>query len=117
MADSVDSIFQRILRLVAEAGLPGVEEGTSYGNPALKVGGKSFATVKNHETLVISIGLDEKEALLSLAPHIYFQTPHYVGWPYLPVRIDVIDDEELKDRLVGAWLLRAPKKLAATFNR
>jgi hypothetical protein len=65
MADSVDSIFQRILRLVAEAGLPGVEEGTSYGNPALKVGGKSFATVKNHETIVISIGLDEKEALLS----------------------------------------------------
>jgi hypothetical protein len=29
---------------------------------------------------VISIALDEKEALLEMAPEIYFQTPHYVAW-------------------------------------
>ncbi len=117
MADHIDAIFKRLLRLVAEAKLPGVEEGTSYGNHALKVGGKSFVAVKDNETIVISISLDEKEALLSLAPEIYFQTPHYVGWQYLPVRIDVIGDAELTDRLIGAWRLRAPKKLSANYQR
>jgi hypothetical protein len=45
MAGDVDAIFERLKRLTAEAGLPDVEESTSYGNPALKVGGKSFVAV------------------------------------------------------------------------
>jgi hypothetical protein len=117
MAENLDTIFARLLRLAVEAGLPGVEESTSYGNKALKVDGKSFVAVKGNETIVISIALDEKEALLEMAPEIYFQTPHYVGWQYLPVRIDVIGDTELTDRLIGAWFLRAPKKLALTYQR
>lgn len=111
MADDVDAIFQRLKRLTAEAGLPDVEESTSYGNPALKVGGKSFVAVKNAETIVISISLDDKEHLLEMAPDVYFQTDHYVGWPHLPVRAAVIGDEELRLRLIGAWLFRAPKNL------
>ncbi|MBB5564268.1 hypothetical protein GGI59_005976 [Rhizobium lentis] len=47
MAGEVDLIFERLKRLVAEAGLPDVEESTYYGNPALKVAGKSFVAVKN----------------------------------------------------------------------
>jgi len=86
MADDVDAIFERLKRLAAEAGLPDVEESTSYGNPALKVGGKSFVAVKNAETIVISISLDDKDHLLEMAPDVYFQTDHYVGWPHLPVR-------------------------------
>ncbi|MBB3915072.1 MmcQ/YjbR family DNA-binding protein [Rhizobium fabae] len=116
MADDVDAIFERLKRLAAEAGLPGVEESTSYGNPALKVGGKSFVAVKNAETIVISIALDDKEHLLEMAPDIYFQTAHYVGWPYLPVRVALIGDEELRLRLTGAWRFRAPKKLAGTYQ-
>jgi hypothetical protein len=51
-----------------------------------------------------------------MGPAIYHQTDHYVGWPSLPVRIAAIGDDELKERLIGAWLFRAPKKLAATFR-
>lgn len=116
MTGDVDAIFERLKRLATEAGLPGVEESTSYGNPALKVGGKSFVAVKNTETIVISIGLDDKDHLLEMAPEIYFQTDHYVGWPYLPLRAAMIGDEELRFRLIGAWLFRAPKKLAARFG-
>jgi hypothetical protein len=54
--------------------------------------------------------------LLEVGPEIYFQTPHYVGWQYLPVRIDAIGDAELTDRLIGACFLRAPKRLAATYR-
>lgn len=115
MADSVDMIFARLKRLVAEAELPDVEESTSYGNPALKVGGKSFVAVKNNETIVISISIDDKERLIEMAPDIYYQTDHYVGWPYLPLRAGAIGDAELKQRLIGAWRFRAPKKIAARF--
>ena len=116
MQDSVDAIVSRLLRLAAEAGLPGIEESTSYGNPALKVGGKSFVAVKNGDTIVLSVPIDDKERLIEMAPEIYYQTPHYIGWPHLPVRIAAIGDPELKERLVNAWLFRAPKKLAPAFR-
>jgi hypothetical protein len=117
MAESIDAAYDRLRRLAAEANLPGVEEGTSYGSPALKVGGKTFVAVKNNETIVLSISIDDKERLIEMAPAIYYQTDHYVGWPHMPLRVDVITDAELKERLVGAWLFRAPKKLAAGFQR
>jgi hypothetical protein len=113
---SVDTIFARLKRLSAEANLPDVEESTSYGNPALKVGGKSFATVKNNETIVLCISIDDKERLIEMAPEIYYQTPHYIGWPYMPLHAAMISDAELKERLIGAWRFRAPKRLAANFH-
>ena len=44
--DAVDLAFKRLQRLCADAGLPGVEIGTSYRAPALRVGGKPFVTVR-----------------------------------------------------------------------
>ncbi|QRM42771.1 MmcQ/YjbR family DNA-binding protein [Rhizobium sp. BG4] len=116
MPETMDSIFTRLIRLAEEAGLPGVEQSTTYGNPALKVGGKAFVSVKNDETLVLSIAIPDKEQLIEMAPGIYFQTDHYKGWPSLPVRAAAIGDDELRGRLVNAWLFRAPKKLAATYR-
>lgn len=112
----IDCIFARLKKVASEAGLPDVEEASHYGQPALKVGGKAFVSVKNNETIVLSIPLDEKERLMEMAPDIYFQTDHYRGWPSLPVRIAAIGDDELKLRLAAAWRFRAPKKLAATFT-
>ncbi|MBW9053753.1 MmcQ/YjbR family DNA-binding protein [Rhizobium mesosinicum] len=122
MTEGVEGVLARLKRLAKEAGLPGIEESTSYGNPALKVGGKSFVAVKNDETVVFSIPIDHKEHLLAMAPDIYFQTNHYAGWPHLPLRITAIGDDELKQRLIDAWTYRAPKKLmsayrAQTFSR
>jgi hypothetical protein len=112
----VNSIFERLIRLAVRAELPEVEQSSHYGTPALKVGGKAFVSIKNDETIVLSLPIDEKERLIEMAPEIYFQTNHYRGWPSLPVRIDEIGDEELKVRLVAAWRFRAPKKLAATYQ-
>lgn len=111
-----EEIYRRLQRLAAEAELPEVELGTSYNTPALKVGGKSFVSVKNAETIVLSIPIEEKERLIERAPDIYYQTDHYVGWPSLPVRASLIEDDELKSRLVDAWRFRAPKKLRASFD-
>ncbi len=112
----MDAIVERLQRLIAKAGLPGVEPGAHYGLPAFKVGGKAFVTVKNNETIVLSLPIDRKEQLMEMAPDIYFQTDHYVGWPSLPLRIAAIGDQELALRLIEAWRYRAPKKLLATFG-
>ena len=112
----MDTITRRLQKLVAQAKLPGVELGAHYGLPAVKVGGKSFVSVKNNDTIVLSIAIDRKEQLMEMAPEIYFQTDHYIGWPSLPLRITAIGDEELQLRLIEAWQYRAPKKLLATFG-
>ncbi|MFS8111632.1 MmcQ/YjbR family DNA-binding protein [Rhizobium jaguaris] len=112
----MDAIAERLQRLVAQAQLPEVEPGAHYGAPAFKVGGKSFVTVKNNETIVLALPIDRKEQLMEMAPEIYFQSDHYVGWPSLPTRIAAIGDDELQMRLIEAWRFRAPKKLRAAFD-
>jgi hypothetical protein len=110
MTDDFAFAFDRMKK--AAARLPEVEESTSYGTPTLKVRGKSFCRVKDPDTVVVMVALEEKEMLLQAAPDIYFETDHYKGWPAMLVRIRVISDEELAHRLRAAWLQKAPKTLA-----
>ena len=105
----MEHLLARIERLAA--GLPGVETGTSYGNPALKVATRTFVVVKADDLLVLMVPLDEKERLMEMAPEIYFETDHYKGWPALLVNAGQIDDAELGLRLREAWQAKAPAKL------
>ncbi|NVP57540.1 MmcQ/YjbR family DNA-binding protein [Mycoplana rhizolycopersici] len=97
--------FARLERLAA--GLPGVEAGTCYGQAALKVGGRMIAVAKSADLVALSMPLDQKEHLIELAPEIYFETPHFHGWPAVLVRAAVIGDDELRLRLQEAWKRRA----------
>ncbi|HEY7453928.1 MAG TPA: MmcQ/YjbR family DNA-binding protein [Thermoleophilaceae bacterium] len=56
-----------------------------------------------------------KEALLADDPDLFFTTPHFDGYPAILVRLDRIGLEELREVVVEAWLVRAPKKLVATY--
>lgn len=109
MPDEKDPLLARLQRLCGD--LPGVETGTSYGTPALKVRGKLFVRVKDAATLVLTAPVDEKERLIEMAPDIYYETDHYRGWPALLVRAAAIDDAELRQRLAEAWHFKAPAKL------
>jgi hypothetical protein len=112
--DSREASVQRLMRLVDGLDLPEVELSTSYGDPSLKLRGKAICTVKADDLLYLPCPIEAKEMLMEAAPHIYFQTEHYQGWPGLLVRLDVIGDEELGIRLEDAWRYRAPKRLAST---
>lgn len=105
------SAIDRLKRLAAD--LPGIEEGSSYGAPALKVGKHLLVRVKDEETLVLPCPIEEKEALIAMAGEIYFETAHYVGWPYVLARSAAIGDAELKLRIEAAWRRRAGRKLVA----
>lgn len=107
-----DDFAYALVRLrKAAAGLPGVEEGTSYGTPALKVRGKLICRIKDAGTVVLMCPLEEKELLMAAAPDLYYETDHYRGWPSLLLRLAAVSDEELSHRLALAWRRQAPKKL------
>lgn len=110
----IDKSFARLLRLAKKLKLEGVEAGTTYDNaPALRVNDRPFASIKEAGVMVLHCPHDAKEMLLDMAPEIYFQTPHFEGWPGLMVRLAAISDEELSLRLENAWRFKAPKTLAA----
>jgi hypothetical protein len=54
---------------------------------------------------------------MEMAPSIYFETDHYKGWPAVLIRLRAIEDDELRHRLTRAWLLVAPKRIAAQLNQ
>ena len=109
----LDLVFSRIETLVAARGLPGVGRSTSNGTPSLKVRDKSFARLKDADTLVLLCPPEQKTLLMEISPEIYFETDHYVGHPAVLIQLAVISDEELSLRLEDAWRFKAPQKLAA----
>jgi len=60
------------------ATLQNVTVSTSYGTPALKVGGKLMARLwEDGETLVLKgIGFDQRELLMEVEPDVFFVTDH-----------------------------------------
>jgi len=94
--------------------LPGVEEGTSYGTPALKVRGKLLARLREEGVLVVRVGADAQEALLAMEPEVYFITPHYTGGWAVLVRLDIIEDAAMRALMVETWQANAPKRLVAS---
>ena len=114
-AKTLEAAFARVR--AAAAHLPEVEESTLYGTPALKVRGKSFARMKDADTLVVHSTIDEKEMLMQVDPKVYFETDHYKGWHAVLVRLNRISTPKLRHRLEQAWRQKAPKRLVAEFDR
>lgn len=98
---------------------PGVEAGTWFGTPALKVAGKGgmCRLRTDPDALVLRvIDMSEREALLQGQPDAFFTTPHYDGYPYVLVRLEAVDPTELAELLEEAWRLRAPKRVIAAYE-
>ncbi len=85
--------------------LPKVALSTSYGTPALKVAGKLIARLRTEAEggLLLVCRLDEKQALLSGGSPAFYTTPHYDGYSYIIVDLDLVDRDELREMIVAAW--------------
>src|SRR5208283_3787680 len=84
--------------------LPGVEESTAYGLPALKVRGKLLACVPKNRSaeagsLMVRVGFDDRAELLAAAPEVYYVTDHYLDYSAVLVRLSRVTPEVLRDLL------------------
>jgi hypothetical protein len=88
--------------------LPDVEEGTTYGSPALKVRGKLLTCIPINrsvepDSLAVSIDFEKRSVLTAAAPDIYYLTDHYRDYPIVLVRLSRISLDELRNLLELAW--------------
>ena len=99
--------------------LPDVEvEESRDGRPRFQVRGKGFAWKARERDgggLAVRVDPDEKQLILDSKPKVYFDPPHYRGFPAVNIRVERIGRRELGERIEDAWLIQAPKRLAAAF--
>jgi hypothetical protein len=83
-----------------------VEEGTSYGTPAFKTGGKLVARLKEDgDSLVVGTTFEERQEMLAADPETYYITDHYLKYPWVLVRLSRVSREALSDLLSRALRL------------
>jgi hypothetical protein len=98
--------------------LPGVEQGTSYGTPALHVRGKFLARLKEDgESVALKIDFSERDVLLELDPRAFYLTDHYRPYPAMLVRLKEVRRDMLERLLEQAWRGQAPKSLLVGATR
>ena len=76
---------------------PGVEDGTSYGTPALRVKKKFLARLREDgESVVFKVGFDEREMLMNAKPAVFYITDHYRDYP--SVLLQTLASDETRRR-------------------
>jgi hypothetical protein len=88
--------------------LPGVEESTAYGQPALKVHGKLLACIPANPSaepgsLAVRVDFDDRAELLAADPDVYYVTDHYIGYNAVLVRLSRVNPGVLRDLLGMAY--------------
>lgn len=97
--------------------LPGVSEGTSYGEPAFLLDGKFFSRFNEKEQgLVAHTEEALRDALLAGKPDVYFTTDHYRNYPALLVRLARVEPGELAALYEAAFRARAKRKRVAELD-
>ena len=90
---------------------PYVEEGTSYGTPALKVKGKLFVRQREApDSLVVMMPFDQREELMAADPETYYITDHYRDYECMLVRLSKVHPDALPELLQTAYRFASPKK-------
>ena len=107
--------FSTVRKIALE--LPGVEDGTAYGSPALKVRGQLLACIPIHRSaephsLAVRVDMTDRAHLLAEAPDTYYVTDHYVPHPAVLVRLSRINVYSLRDLLAMAHKFVTTKKTA-----
>jgi hypothetical protein len=80
--------------------LPDVEEGSSYGTPALRVKGKLFVRLREDpDSLVIRMPFDRRKELMRTDPETYYITDHYRDYDWMLVRLSKVQPDSLNELL------------------
>jgi hypothetical protein len=95
--------------------LPGVEESTMYGAPALKLKGRMLACGASNKsaepgTLVLRTTFEQRDMMIAEEPSTYYLKPHYETFPVVLVRLSRVSRDAMQDLLAGAHALVSAEK-------
>ena len=98
--------------------MPGVDESTAYGSPALKIRGKLMTCLPTHKSaepgsLAVSLSFEQRDGLLAEAPDTYYVKEHYLNYPIVLVRLARISQDVLADLLGMAWRFASDRRPSA----
>ena len=91
---------------------PEVEDGTSYGTPALKVRKKLLARLKEDGDSLVMPGVppDERDMLVESQPKVFYFTDHYKDYPMVLIRLSKAKRATVEPLLHRQWRALASKK-------
>ncbi|MBS0527928.1 MAG: MmcQ/YjbR family DNA-binding protein [Proteobacteria bacterium] len=97
---------------------PEVEDGTSYGTPALKVRKKMLVRLKEDgDTLVMpGVPQDERAMLIESQPKVFYFTDHYRDYPMVLIRLSKAKRATVEPLLLRQWRALASKKALTAFE-
>jgi hypothetical protein len=101
--------FEDVRRIALALG--NVEEGTSYGAPAFKVGGALFVRMhQDGESLVVRTDFEQREELMASDPETYYITDHYLNYEWILIGLSRVQPDALRDLIRMAWRLASTSK-------
>ncbi|CCE02729.1 hypothetical protein [Bradyrhizobium sp. STM 3809] len=98
---------------------PEVEDGTSYGTPALKVRKKMLARLKEDGDSLVLPGVpsDERAMLVESRPKLFYFTDHYRDYPIVLLRLSQARRADVEPLLRRQWQALASRKARTAFDR
>ena len=98
--------------------LPETEEGTSWGKPSFKTGGKMLTRYRGEDdSAVLFVGpIERRDMLLEADPEAFHITDHYKDYPMLLARLSKVDPAWLEAVLRERWRKLATKAAVKAFD-
>jgi hypothetical protein len=97
---------------------PEVEDGTSYGTPALKVRKKLLVRLRDDGDSLVMPGVppDERDMLMESQPKVFYFTDHYRDYPMVLIRLSKTKRSSVEPLLRRQWRALASKAAARKYD-
>ena len=97
---------------------PEVEDGSSYGTPALKVRKKMLVRLKEDGDSLVMPGVppDERDMLVESQPTVFYFTDHYRDYPIVLIRLSKAKRTTVEPLLRRHWRTLASKKAVRDYD-
>ena len=99
------------------SGLPRTTEAFVYGRVKFRVGQIVYAAISRDETVMcFAFPKEWRDALVETEPHKFLLPRESdLRFNWVCVRLDTIDEAEMKELVLDAWAMVVPKKVSAPY--
>jgi hypothetical protein len=98
-------------------GMPEAEERETWGTATFRVRNKIFVMFgEGGKEAWVKSTHDEQRALVAMDPETFFVPPYVGPSGWVGVHYRTADAAEMRELIIEAWRLTAPKRLAATYD-